>query len=153
MNDDTNDKCCTELECKTGLRNNYFEGKRLSADSFRVEQEYTLGRRRMLNRAIHGWGVVYGYGIASHESKQGRLTIGAGLALDRCGRELLPGGGDIRFDDVYTLDRAGKRIDLDEIKRLLGVKPNVPWDQIPPEIKERIGEGCWLLSVHYAEKD
>lgn len=146
-------ECCSELKCETGLRNNYFEGKRLTADSFRVEQEYTLGRRRMLNRAIHGCGVVYGYGIDSHESYSGRLGIGPGLALDRCGRELIEGGGEIRFDDVFTLDRGGKRVDLDELKTHLGVPQNVLWDQITSEIKESIGKACWLLSAHYAEKD
>src|SRR5262249_19587142 len=39
-------KCCTELKCESGLRNNYFEGKRLTVDSFRVEQNYLLERRR-----------------------------------------------------------------------------------------------------------
>ena len=31
---------CTESKCGPGLRNNYFEGKRLTADSFSVEQKY-----------------------------------------------------------------------------------------------------------------
>ena len=150
---DRKDECCTELKCESGLRNNYFEGKRLTADSFRVEQEYALGRRRMLNRAVHGWGVVYGFGIDSHESHPGRLGIGPGLALDRCGRELLEGGRKIPFDDFFTLDPAGKRIDLDELKKQLGIPPNVPWDQVTDEIKESIGDACWLLSAHYAEKD
>ena len=150
---DHKDECCNELKCESGLRNNYFEGKRLTADSFRVEQEYALGRRRMLNRAIHGWGVVYGFGIDSHESHSGRLAIGPGLALDQCGRELLEGGRKIPFDDVFTLDQEGKRIDLDELRKQLGIPPNVPWDQIPDDIKKRIGEGCWLLQAHYAEKD
>jgi hypothetical protein len=55
--------CCIDAPCDSGLRNQYFEGKRLTADSFRVEQSYLLERRRLLNRAIHGWGVVYGYGL------------------------------------------------------------------------------------------
>src|SRR3954449_13463023 len=31
-------ECCTDAPCDSGLRNQYFEGKRLTADSFRVEQ-------------------------------------------------------------------------------------------------------------------
>jgi hypothetical protein len=58
-----NTECCADGPCDSGLRNQYFEGKRLTADSFRVEQNYLLERRRLLNRTIHGWGVVYGYAM------------------------------------------------------------------------------------------
>ena len=47
-------ECCSDAACDSGLRNNYFEGKRLTADAFRVEQDYLIDRRRLLNRAIHG---------------------------------------------------------------------------------------------------
>jgi hypothetical protein len=76
-------ECCIDPRCESGLRNNYFEGKRLTPDSFRVEQRYLVERRRLLNRAIHGWGVVYGYGIKAaasnehrHETVSGRLRSG-----------------------------------------------------------------------------
>ena len=131
-------ECCTDLKCETGLRNRYFQGKRLTADSFRVEQDYLIERRRLLNRAIHGWGVVYGFGVVSHTPKEGcddvpsgSLDVSAGLALDKCGRELLETGRALKFDDLIVFDRDGKRID-------------------PSELPE--GE-CWLLSVHYAEQD
>lgn len=45
--------CCTESNCGSGLRNNYFEGKRLTADSFSVEQKYMLGRRHLILSLIH----------------------------------------------------------------------------------------------------
>src|ERR1700741_148074 len=90
------DDCCEHSECASGLRNNYFKGKRLTPESFRVEQRYQLERRRLLNRTLHGWGVAQGFGVEAvvePGSKEGvasgRLTIGAGLALDACGRELL----------------------------------------------------------------
>src|ERR1051326_8907633 len=85
-------ECCTDLKCETGLRNKYFQGKRLTADSFRVEQDYLIERRHLVNRAIHGWGVVYGYGVDVHTPEAGSddvpsdsLDIGPGLALDECG--------------------------------------------------------------------
>src|SRR5215468_6146205 len=87
----TKAECCTDVDCKHGLRNNYFEGKRLTPDSFCVEQAYSLERRRLLNRAIHGWGVVYGYAIkpataddCGAQDTVGRIQIGPGLALDEC---------------------------------------------------------------------
>src|SRR5687768_17352907 len=95
-------ECCTESTCESGLRNNYFDGKLLTTNSFRVEQTYMMGRRQLLNRAIHGWGVVYGYELATSNDKQevGQLKVGPGLALDKCGRELVETGTTIQFSDV-----------------------------------------------------
>ncbi|MFO1207188.1 MAG: hypothetical protein U1E63_15940 [Burkholderiales bacterium] len=90
------------------------KGKRLTADSFQVEQSYLLERRRLLNRTIHGWGVVYGYAVkpaalASHEEGSGRLEIGPGLALDECGRELVhTGASTISVADVTLLDEKAR---------------------------------------------
>jgi len=131
-------ECCKELNCESGLRNNYFEGKRLTADSFRVEQTYALERRRLLNRAIHGWGVVYGYAITAPPSS--RVTIGPGLALDECGRELLQVRQvSLKVEDLIVLDEDGARIE--------------PERALAPSYKHSYGpEMCWLLSVHYAEQ-
>lgn len=133
-------ECCTE-QCGSGLRNNYFEGKRITPDSFRVEQKYLLERRRLLNRAIHGRGVVYGFelkngGPAGLEGPR-RLGIGAGLALDECGRELLHTDKHVELNDIIILDDNGDRIGPDDA--FLQAEP--------PHEPE-----CWLLSVHYAER-
>lgn len=151
-------ECCTEVKCESGLRNNYFDGKRLTTDSFRVEQTYSLERRHLLNRAIHGCGVVHGYEVTSAESqaqKDGvrQLKIGAGLALDKCGRELLETGTTIQFKDVIFLDRDGKRWDLDDAFKHLGVPPGFSLDNPPQALVDGLKEWCWLLSVHYAERD
>ena len=139
---ETTPGCCSEFNCEHGLRNNYFEGKRLTADSFRVEQKYSLDRRRLLNRAIHGWGVVYGYSIkAGGNGKAGQLTIGAGFALDKCGRELIQTEQPIELKELIVLDENGVRID-----RELAVSPG------RIERSSRDGEYCWRLSVHYAER-
>ncbi|HBB95854.1 MAG TPA: hypothetical protein DC054_10725 [Blastocatellia bacterium] len=169
MNDPTTNKttpptssakgeCCTDLKCESGIRNNYFDGKRLTTDSFRVEQTYSLERRHLLNRAIHGWGVVYGYEVTSADSQaqqdgSGQLKIGAGLALDTCGRELLETGATIQFKNVIFLDREGKRWDLDEAFKQVGISTGFSWDNPPPALVEGVKKWCWLLSVHYAERD
>jgi hypothetical protein len=122
-------ECCSDAPCDSGLRNHYFEGKRLTADSFRVEQEYLVERRRLLNRAIHGWGVVYGLAV---EQKSGELEIHPGLALDPCGRELvLTRARGLAVDGAILLGADGKRLES------------------LPEPDEKLG---WLLSVHYAEQ-
>lgn len=151
-------ECCTELKCESGLRNNYFDGKRLTTDSFRVEQTYSLERRHLLNRAIHGWGVVYGYEVASAEShyqkdESGQIEIGAGLALDKCGRELVENGTSLQFKDVTFLDREGKRGGLEDLSKRLGIPSDFSWDAPPQGLSDALKEACWLLSVHYAERD
>ena len=133
---DTPKECCSDAPCDSGLRNHYFEGKRLTADSFRVEQGYLVDRRRLLNRAIHGWGVVYGYGL---KPTAGELDVHPGFALDECGRELvLARAKKIGAGDVILLDRKYARLER------------------PPEEThdhdDRKSRACWLLSVHYAEQ-
>jgi hypothetical protein len=147
-----NTECCADGPCDSGLRNQYFEGKRLTADSFRVEQSYLLERRRLLNRAIHGWGVVYGYAMkparadnCRTEDESGSLEIGPGLALDECGRELLLAKAtSLSMEDVIILDGKGARME----------RP--PEGSYEPYGKQQHGEKrprvCWLLSAHYAEQ-
>jgi len=140
---DSHRECCSDAGCDSGLRNRYFEGKRLTADAFRVEQDYLIDRRRLLNRAIHGWGVVYGFAIA--RGKDGGLEIGAGLALDTCGRELVRvQGSTLGLGDVVLLDENGKRFSPDDAG--LGDDTRKDRQQAGRE------RACWLLSVHYAEQ-
>ena len=74
--------CCADEKCTSGSRNNYYVGKRLTPDTFRVEQKYLVDRRHLLNRAIHGWGVVYGYPVEMAGFRQGLSRSGAGLSRD-----------------------------------------------------------------------
>lgn len=132
-------ECCTDVECKCSCRNNYFDGKRLTTDSFRVEQRYLLERRWLLNRSVLGWGVVYGFAVSG---TSGRLTIGPGLALDECGRELLQcGEQQVAVKDILVVDDQGARSDLD--------KAIFTWSNSSGTPPEKV---CWLLSAHYAEQ-
>lgn len=125
---DTKAQCCSDRDDESGCRNNYFDGKRLSTDSFRVEQRYFLDRRHLLNRAIFGWGVVYGLSV---DAKDGQLTIGAGLALDPLGRELVQAAPKpLAIDDLLDIEIANK-------------------NKNPHPVNEKV---CWLLSAHYAER-
>jgi len=152
----TKGECCTESKCESGLRNNYFDGKRLTTDSFSVEQTYMQGRRHLLNRAIHGWGVVYGYELSqSYSQRSGttELKIGPGLALDKCGRELLETGTSIQFEDVILVDGDYKRIALDDLLKSIEVMPGFSWEAPPKKLIDALEKKCALLSVHYAERD
>ncbi|MDQ6634885.1 MAG: hypothetical protein M3Z10_09030, partial [Gemmatimonadota bacterium] len=141
-------ECCHDAECGAALRNNYYEGKRLTPDSFRVEQRYLVERRHLLNRAVYGWGVVYGYGITVEPADtvpiERRLEIEEGLAFDQFGRELVEVGNEgLRLKDVIVVDATGRRI----------ADPG-PAFATAQQAALRGGKApCWLLSVHYAEQN
>src|SRR5262249_54519744 len=128
------------------MRNNYFEHKRLSVESYRVEQSYSRERRQLLNKAIHGWGVVYGYAVEvapdqGNALQTGLLNIGSGLALDTCGRELFEADGrSLSLDDVIVVEN-GKRVD-----------PSEAFERVEKTNEKKGAEICWLLCAHYAEQ-
>lgn len=68
-------------------RNRYFYGKLLTVRDFEVEQRYHCSKRALLNRLIHGAGVVCGLGVTA--SDESTLMIESGMALDYQGRELV----------------------------------------------------------------
>lgn len=75
---------CIDPQCGTGRRNRFFKGKRMTYQAFALDQDYQVARRRLLNHALYGWGVVSGFHLGPK-----RDVIGPGLALDRHGRELV----------------------------------------------------------------
>lgn len=150
---DSNSDCCADEACDSGRRNRYFPHKRFTPDTWTVEQNYHQQRRHLLNRAIHGWGVVYGFSTAAAvdcgTQADRHLEIHQGMALDPCGRELLWVGSHcaepwrVDLDDILALDCDGKLIS-EPGKRCRG-RGDSPWDGGD-------AESCWLLSVHYAER-
>jgi hypothetical protein len=69
-------------------RNRYFYGKLLSAGDFQTEQSYMNEKRQLINRLIHGWGVVCGLQVKPVACPEG-IRIAPGVALDSQGREIL----------------------------------------------------------------
>ena len=67
-------------------RPRYFHGMLLDDRDFIAEQDYHAAKRRLLNRTLHGAGVVCGLGL---KIKCGlTLEVSPGLALDGCGQEI-----------------------------------------------------------------
>ena len=64
----------------------YFHGMLLDDADFRDEQEYHTQKRRLLNRMLHGSGVVCGLALEKKDDKT--ITISCGLALDCSGCEI-----------------------------------------------------------------
>jgi len=69
-------------------RNNYFYGKRMTARDFQDEQCYFNEKRWLINRTVHGWGVVCGLDVKRTDDKK-MVEVTPGLAIDCCGREIL----------------------------------------------------------------
>jgi len=129
-----------EEECTSGTRNHYFLGKRMKPKSFQVEQDYQIARRHLINRAVHGWGVVYGFALEAAAGAPGKLQTGQGLALDRSGRELVQTAPrTLSLADLYLSPQDRKKAESTP-------RPAQGEGDTPQQ------DTCWLLRVHYAEK-
>ncbi len=90
MSDNTKASDIVDIECEsfpTFKRNNYFYGKLLTVNDFRMEQKYFVNKQRLSNRLIHGIGVVCGLQVTQKSPTQ--IMISPGVALDFCGREIV----------------------------------------------------------------
>ncbi|MCM1565338.1 MAG: hypothetical protein NC238_05215 [Dehalobacter sp.] len=83
-----NDKC----KLHRFEKNNYFYGKLMTVRDFETEQRYFDEKRHLLNRLLHGSGLVCGFENLKIEFKDNKITIDfvdGGMALDCCGREIV----------------------------------------------------------------
>jgi hypothetical protein len=69
--------------------NKYFKGKLLTANDFENEQTYFNNKRRLLNKFLHGSGIVSGLKISKEDDEC--ITLESGLAIDQSGREIIVG--------------------------------------------------------------
>ncbi len=69
---------------------NYHFGMLLGVDDFRAEQGFHVGQHRRHQHVLHGWGVVYGFGVAFLADRQ-EIRVEPGHAIDRRGRDLVIG--------------------------------------------------------------
>ena len=98
MSDNTTD--IVDIVCESYpifKRNNYFYGKLLTVNDFRMEQQYFVNKQRLANRLIHGEGVLCGLEVTQNKTTTTHLNISPGIALDFCGREIV-------LDKVYDYD-------------------------------------------------
>ncbi|MGI5912274.1 MAG: hypothetical protein ACOX6E_06830 [Syntrophomonadaceae bacterium] len=68
-------------------RNRYFYGKLLTVRDFETEQKYFNDKRRIINRLLHGAGVICGLQVVAVDDKT--ISVEAGMALDYYGREIV----------------------------------------------------------------
>jgi len=74
-------------------RLNYYNGQRLEADDFRLEQEYHIQVQRWLSKSLFTPGVADGFEVFPIEDpltkKKTRVLVTPGLALDDLGRAII----------------------------------------------------------------
>ncbi|UJF34083.1 hypothetical protein [Paenibacillus hexagrammi] len=68
-------------------RNRYFYGKLLTVRDFESEQKYFNDKRRMMNRLLHGSGVMTGLQVIAVDDKS--VSVEMGAAIDALGREII----------------------------------------------------------------
>jgi len=75
------------------LRVNYEFGLVLGVDEFKQEQMYFLEKDYLHNRALHGYGTVYGLKVEAtrpaDDATDVLITVEPGLGIDQCGRPIL----------------------------------------------------------------
>ena len=74
------------MSVKSFVRNNFFDGRFLTAEDLAREQDYFREKQKLHNRALHGFGVVYGLDVSQ---RPGKLVITAGLGIDCQGNEIV----------------------------------------------------------------
>lgn len=72
----------------TDERNRYFSGKYMAPRDFAADPDHLLGRHRLHNRLLHGWGIVTGLRVRRH-TRPDCVRVRAGIAVDSLGREIL----------------------------------------------------------------
>lgn len=82
-------RCDAALPDNPQCAPNYHFGMLLGVEDLRAEQGFHLGRARRHQRALHGSGVVCGFGVDLHGQAGDELRVRPGLGVDRLGRDLV----------------------------------------------------------------
>jgi hypothetical protein len=97
-----------EVECEqfpVFRRTNYFFGKLLEVSDFKTEQKYFINKQRLMNRLIHGTGIICGLNVlkkgpSAMDLQENQIRVTEGVALDYCGREIIvPNSVDIDLSE------------------------------------------------------
>jgi hypothetical protein len=120
-------------------RPRYFDGRLLTADDLDDEQSYLLTKHRRHQRALHGSGVVNGLQVQGTGTGDS-VTIRAGCALDREGREIYVNGDLLVTVPAGTPSPA--HVVVEYAERATDPVPTSGEGEVVPT---RIEEGCRVL--------
>lgn len=104
MSCDKKDKNLKTCELGQFERNNYFYGKLMTVRDFEAEQDYFNNKRFLINRMIHGIGIICGLKVEDGNSEAKKrpqkdknnswsVYLNPGVALDCCGHEIVVNNG------------------------------------------------------------
>jgi hypothetical protein len=94
-------------------RLNYYDHQFLRAEDFIDEQKYHLEMRRRHNQNLHTLGIVWGLDVKSESD--GTVSVSAGEAIDRNGREMIFAGGRLQLNAAAEGAESYITIKYDEV--------------------------------------
>ena len=80
-----NNKCIANNIPK---RNNYFKGKRISAEDLTLEQRYYIDKIKRIHGELIGYGIVDGLTISEIHKDTKKIKLNQGIGIDSCGNLL-----------------------------------------------------------------
>jgi hypothetical protein len=131
MSTDTTKRSCDYNSYK---RTRYFHGMLLTERDFQEEQIYHQEKRRLLNRMLHGWGVVCGMGVKPTTPDSSKVVVTAGMALDCLGNEIV-------VCSDFELD----------LKKLPDLCPDTSKGEKDPCVERETGACKYYIGIKYTE--
>jgi hypothetical protein len=111
-------------------RMRYFNTLFLKEDEFKLEQNYHMRMRRLHNRHLHTYGIVYGLDVINDN---GQLKVTKGMALDNVVTKIEDDEGNV-----------GEEISREIV---------LPDDSFPPLTPDQIKNGVYICISHDKEKE
>lgn len=148
MNSSQEGERTNDGELRALEKNNYFDGKLMTAHDMRAEQQYHEGRLHRLTRLVTGTGILSGLTVTGVEERHDRLeaTVEDGVALDGYGRPIVVTGAESVLversdgDGSSAADRSSvPEEDTDVIYLSLAYK-ELPTESVPVPGSERASE-------------
>jgi hypothetical protein len=129
---------CKGLECL--CRPRFFPGQLLSDEDLNRLQNYVIGKNKLHNRYLTGWGVACGLEVVCDPCKPANVVVRAGYALSPCGDDIVL-CGDQTVNVCELIERC-------RVARAPVCDP--PYLNPPRECTGDIEQ--WVLAVCYDEK-
>lgn len=91
MSQDQSEKRATDRLLEQLEKNQFFQGKLMTARDMQIEQEYHADRLHVLNRFATGTGILYGAEVSSVEETETdlKVTVEPGVVIDAYGRPVI----------------------------------------------------------------
>src|SRR5215467_6190412 len=127
---------CGGLECL--CRPRFFAGQLLTEEDLNRLENYIIGKNKLHNRYLHGWGVVCGLEVTCDPCSGVQVT--PGYAISPCGEDIIV--CKKQSVDVCSLIKACKK-----------PKNNCdPIDAYTPNDRCQDTTETWVLAIRYIEK-